>query len=201
MTQEQAARQVLADLKDQLAALELHRAELEDLRDQHSYDAFTGDASAKAALGKATKALVDHGLQIDAMQAAIREAEARVLQAQGIAREQLEHQRAEAALKHGQAMLDALKAAEKAFSDGFSALADAHAEVVQLGRLGCPPSQSLFETNTRRSLISTSMYSRFSLGHLSPPERHTLSELGGAWGRNVEAWAAQRLGEPKKEAA
>jgi hypothetical protein len=201
MTDETKARQVLADLKDQLAALELKKAELEDTRDQHSYDAFTGDAAAKTALSRVTKTLIEHDQHVAACMAAIREGQARLEIAQGAAREEIERKRAEAALQHGKAMLDGLKAAQKAFTDAFAALADAHAEVVELGKLGCPPAQALFEVNCRRAIIATSMHSRFALGHFSPPERHSLTELGSVWANACRSWAEQRLTEPKAEAA
>ena len=54
------AKQTVADLRDQLAALELRKVELEDQRDALAFDAYTGDATAKAQLAKITKTLIEH---------------------------------------------------------------------------------------------------------------------------------------------
>src|SRR6516225_8486452 len=107
MQTEQQAKQVVADLRDKLAALENHRTDIEAERDRISYDAIvTTDAAAKIRLAKITRDLIQHDCEIAAMSAAVRTAEAKVLEAQGVAKAEIDKRNAEAALKLGKQLLD-----------------------------------------------------------------------------------------------
>jgi hypothetical protein len=194
------AKQTVADLKDQLAAAEQHKVELEDQRDLHAFGAFTGDASAKLHLAKATKALIEHDQHVLALQAALRTANQHLAEAQGIAKGELERQKAEAALKLGRAAFEAVRIADKGMRDAFAALHDAYLAVNELNLLGCPPTPGLFAVNVKRAIIAASAGSRFQIQPLAPGDRHSLSALADAWHKAVEHWAAQRL-DPKQEKA
>jgi hypothetical protein len=197
---EKRARQQLADLKDKVAAAELRKVELSDQRDALAFNAHTGDATANKALAKITKELIEHEQHVLSLQAAVREGEQRVLIAQGHTKAQIEKANAEAALKLGRVVMDALALADKGLRDAFAALHDAARGVDELGKLGCPPSSALFSVNVRRAVASASQGTRFMVGqHLSPSERISLTELSDGWRKAIEHWAAQRL--EKKEAA
>jgi hypothetical protein len=130
----------------------------------------------------------------------VREGEQRVLIAQGHTKAQIEKANAQAALKLGRVIMDALAVADKSLSAAFGALHEAARGVDELGKLGCPPSSALFSVNIRRAVASVSQGTRFAVGqHMSPSERISLTELSDVWRRNIESWAAQRL--EKKEAA
>jgi hypothetical protein len=201
MTTPEQARQVLADLKDHLAAAELSKGAMEEKRDALAFNSYTGDQSAKAHLAKITKTLIEHDQHVLSLQAAIRTGEQRVLEAQGVARADIERQQAKQALKLGRAALDALRVADRGLRDAFSALHDANEAINSLNALGCPPSPALFQVNVKRAIAAASMGTRFQVGqHMAPTERRSLTELADGWQRSIENWASQRLDEPAKEA-
>jgi hypothetical protein len=187
-------KQTLADLKDRAAALEHRRVDLEAERDSHSYDALVmGDANAKAKLARTTKLLIEHDQEIAVMAAAIRTAEAKVLEAEGVAKAEIDRRNGEKALKLGKELLDAAKAADAGFAAGFIALSELRDAVQSLNRLGCGPNLALVDANLKRSLIAQSMGSGYALGHVPPDARHTVGELGGMWCATVTAWASHRF--------
>jgi hypothetical protein len=193
MQTEQQAKQVVADLRDKLAALENHRTDIEAERDRISYDAIVmTDAAAKTRLAKITRDLIQHDCEIAAMSAAVRTAEAKVLEAQGVAKAEIERLNGKQALKLGRELLDCAKAADAGFAAGFIALSELRDTVQALNRLGCGPNLGLVDANLKRSLISQSMGSGYALGHIPPGSRHTITELGTLWGVTVQAFAADR---------
>ena len=196
------AKQVVADLRDKLAALEDRKLNLEAERDMIAFDAHTGDNKARTKLTKVNHELIEIDTEIASVHAAIRTAEARVLEAQGIAREEIERGSAEAALKLGRATMDAMRVADASLRSAFDALTDAADAVNELHRLGCPPSPALFAVNVKRAIIAAAQGSRFPIGdHMSPADRISLTELADVWGKNIESWAAQRLTAKPAKAA
>jgi hypothetical protein len=194
MQTEQQAKQVVADLRDKLAALENHRTDIETERDEISYTAIVlGDDKAKQRLAKISNDLIRHDCEIGALSAALRGAEAKVLEAAGVAKAEIDKRNAEAALKLGKQLLDCAKAADAGFRAGFIALSELRDTVQQLNRLGCGPNLGLVDANLKRSIISQSMGSGYALGHIPPGSRHTISELGSMWSATVQAFAADRL--------
>jgi hypothetical protein len=194
MQTEQEAKQVVANLRDKLAALENHRTDIETERDEISYTAIVlGDDKAKQRLAKISRTLIEHDCEIAAMSAAVRTAEGKVLEAQGVAKAEIERLNGEKALKLGRELLDCAKAADAGFAAGFIALSELRDTVQSLNRLGCGPNLGLVDANLKRSLISQSMGSGYALGHIPPGSRHTISELGSMWSATVQAFAADRL--------
>ncbi len=196
------AKQVVADLRDKLAALEDRKLDLEAERDMIAFDAHTGNDKARAKLTKINGELVAINTEIAGVHAAIREGEARVLQAQGIAREEIARQNAEAALKRGRAAMDAMRVADQSLRSAFGALTNAADAVNELHRLGCPPSPALFAVNVKRAIIAAAQGSRFPIGdHMSPAARTSLTELADGWSKSIENWASQRLAAKQAKAA
>jgi hypothetical protein len=87
------SRQIVADLRDRLAALEHRKTDLEQERDLVSLEAHTGNDRARTKLTKVNRELIEHDLDIASLEAALREAGVRVMQAEGVARPQIERGR------------------------------------------------------------------------------------------------------------
>src|SRR5262249_17839786 len=78
------ARQVVADLVAKRDELDVHKAKLEHAREELAFDAHTGDDKAHSKLTKLNRELIELDAELASFTAAIRTAEHRVLQAQGI---------------------------------------------------------------------------------------------------------------------
>jgi hypothetical protein len=145
--------------------------------------------------------LIEHDQELASMHAAIRTAEAKVLEAQGVAQDEQNRRNAERATVLARELFDASIAADRSLKAAFIAMSEMRSVVTQLNGLGVRhPTLRLVDVNLRRALIAASIGSGYALGHLSPGERHTIVELGQGWANGVQAWAEQRLGETIKDA-
>jgi hypothetical protein len=199
---ETEARQIVADLRDKLAAAELHKVELEDQRDACAFNAHTGDGTAKSHLAKITKTLLEHDQQVLSLQAAIAEGERRVITAQGIAQDEQNRKNATAGLKLARVLRDDGAAAHKALRDAFTYFDNMRRTVTELNKLGFKhPSLGLVDVNLRRALVSASIGSGYALGMLPPTQRHTVADLGNGWAEGIQKAAELKLGEPEKAEA
>jgi hypothetical protein len=139
------ARGVVAELLVKHDALEERKEQLEAERDEIAYEAHTGNDKARAKLTRLNREVAEIDAEMASFDAAVREAEKRVIEAQGIERAEIERQRAMQALKRGRHMLDGLKAADRALAEMFAALHDVRAEISELHKLGYGVSTLLAE--------------------------------------------------------
>jgi hypothetical protein len=193
------ARQTVVALQAKRDALETRKLMAEAERDSCAYDAYTGDAKAKAKLAEVNREIVGIDAELASLAAAIRTAEAKVIEAQGVEQAAAEKRKAERALE-----LDTQASALAATLDEtahqlFEHFAAFRAVMVELHRLGAVPNTELVDSACRRALTAAASGSRLQIGHLPPNERHTFSELATRWSEGISAFTAQRLAEPEVE--
>ena len=199
-----AARQIVAELENKLAAAEARAAELQTERRRLSFDANTGDETARKALDKLNKEAATAGLEIENIRSAIEEAKRRLQAAERDEAMAAARENANEAVKLAAELAQLGHGIDADFASGCEKLERSKSIMDRLHQLGVThPRGEQVKVLSGLALATHLMLLpiRAERDHLAPRERHTFEELYSGWARGVTNQVAPLLGEQGEEAA
>jgi hypothetical protein len=183
------ASALVDQLQDKRAALLSQIEETAILRQAIAFDAHTGDENARQKLDAINKDSVTHGLELESIDAAIKEAQSRLASAQHVeeiatARANAEalHQLVEAFVTHGSELDAALASMVRESRALRETLSKMHS-------LGCAfPSHDQLDALGNLALATSLMATPFKryYEHVAPGERRSFTDLVNGWGQRIE---------------
>ena len=190
-TELEAAQKTLNDLLDSRDAIVARAAKLNHDRTKLAYAAHTGDAKAKDQLRKANDGVVLANLELETIDAAIAEANARLeaaRQAEAQAAEVANAQALQVKLAKFRELGDVL---DDCFVDFRTAALEMKAVVDDIHRLGCAiPDNQLYKVNCdlafKTAVANTPFWSQ-DFPAMRSHERKTFRSLVASWASSIEA--------------
>jgi hypothetical protein len=199
------AEKIVRDLEETLESLLGRTKVLEVQRRQISYAAHTGDQKARTKLNQINAEAATHGGEIESVNAALAEAQARlaaVHRAEALAADKAAALQLRAKAARFKELGEVL---DDCFADFKSAAIEMKTVLDDIHRLGCAsPTHELFKANGDRAFKTAVMGTPFwtqDFPFLAPGERKSFRSLVAAWTSAIENNVALRLGEKQKEAA
>jgi DNA repair exonuclease SbcCD ATPase subunit len=201
LTSTEQARATVAQLEEKLADASARAVELQTERRKLSFDANTGDDSARKRLDKLNAQSATIDLEIENMRSAIEEARRRLADAQRAEGVALLAKNAAEATKLADAIAEHGQRADAAFATAAAELEALKTKIDELHRLGVTyPRAEQFAVLGGLALMTavTTLPLKVDRSHLAPRERQTFTELSATWRTQVMRWAQPFLA---KEAA
>jgi outer membrane murein-binding lipoprotein Lpp len=213
MTSIEQAQKIVADLEDELEALNGRSKILQKQKQELSYSARTGDKGAKAKLDKISVDVVTLTNDIEITESALREAKSRCGAAEQVAARAADHEKA-TQLAAQIAALNAklqeeLDNADDAFSDAIGSVLSARAVLMEMHTLGVitSPTDQLFRINSVAAIktaiqkLPQPWINDFEFMRLAPSQKKEFKSLGQGWCDQIANQTAARLGATKDERA
>jgi hypothetical protein len=186
--------EIVATLEEKLSQAKARQMAISGERKTVSLAAHMGSADDRTRLDQLNHEGAILSGELESIEAAIAEAQARIANAKAAAAIDAERQKREATVR----LADELRGhAEKIDSlwrasiDEYLVLQQKLHDIAQAG-VG-RPSLHQVQSACRRALISAFIGTPLQFQLLAIGERHTVQNLVGSWARNVEAWAKQAL--------
>jgi hypothetical protein len=205
MTAVETATKTLNDLLDQRDQLIGHSAKLVTDRQAIAYAAHAGgDKGAKERLRKINDETVLHNAELESIDAAIIEANARLVIAQADEAQQADRANAEQLRIKASRLSELASIADDCFQDLIGATNEMHSLLNEIHALGCPaPSHEqlrVFSVVAVKTHIMNIPGCAREFDHLAPNQRKTFENIVTGWRDMIEGNIAARLGEqPKAE--
>jgi hypothetical protein len=196
MTEVENATNIVAELETKLAGATARAADLQTERRRLSFDANTGDDSARKRLDKLNSQSATADLEIENVRSAIEEARRRLADAERDEQGRQLAENAAAATKLADSIADHGRRADEAFANALVELEGLKSDIDALHQLGVThPRGEQFKVLGGLALMTAvfKLPLKVDRSALAPRERHSFGELCAGWRTGVVNWAAPYL--------
>jgi chromosome segregation ATPase len=183
---------IVAELEGRLSQANARREAISRERQSISLAAHMGSADDRARLDQLNREGAVLSGEIESIEAAIAEVQARVADAKASAALDADRQKRQEVVRLANELpghAEKIDGLWRASIDEYLVLQDKLYQIAQSS--GGRPSRHLVQAACRRAVISAFIGSPLQLELLAPGERHTVAGLTATWARNVEIWANQ----------
>jgi hypothetical protein len=190
---EPAYDEIVAELLEKLSQAKARQTVISADRKVISLAAHMGSADDRARLDQLNQEGAILSGEIESIEAAIAEVQARIADAKAAAALDADRQKRQEVVRLAnelQGHAGKIDGFWRASIDEYLVLQRKLHEIAQSS--GGRPSRHLVQAACRRALISAFLGSPLQLELLAPGERHTVAGLVATWARNVEIWANQQ---------
>jgi hypothetical protein len=197
------SRRIVADLEGKAAAAEARAVELQTERRRLSFDANTGDETARKALDKLNKEAATAGLEVENIRSAIEEAKRRLSAAERDEAMAAARENAGRAAEIADRIAERGPRIDEAFVKARAELEGLKSDVDELHKLGIThPRGEQLEVLCGLALSTHLMLLpiKAQRDHLAPRERRSFSELFTGWAQGARNRASSFLGENEEAA-
>ena len=204
-TEVDAATKTLNDLLDQRDQLTGRSAKLADERQKISFAAHTGDKGAKDKLRKINDETVFHNVELESVDAAIAEANARLDAARQAEAQTADREQALAVRAKLNRFTELGLLLDDCIADFVGAANEMNATLRDINALGCASPNSsqmrVLATLAMKTFVMQIPWTAKEWEHLAPNQRKSFKELVSGWHDMIENHISARLGEQSKTEA
>jgi small-conductance mechanosensitive channel len=208
MTEIEKCELTLKNLENIRTHLLQDQTELADERGRVALGAHTGDKKSRSRLDEINIAAAKFASEFTSIEAAIKEANARLAAAQAAEASSADKAKAEQIAALNAQLREQLHDAEDAGADFISSVLTARSILQQMHALGVTsPTDQMFKINSIIAIktviqnLPQNWISDFEFQRLAPSQKKEFKQLAEAWGLTIENQIAARLGENKERAA
>jgi hypothetical protein len=186
--------EVVAKLEVALAQTKARQMTISDERKTVSLAAHMGSADDRARLDQLNHEGAILSGEIESIEAAIAEVQARIANAKAAAATDAERQKREATVRLADELREHALKIDDLWRQSIAEYLLLQGKLHDIAQSGVGrPSLHQVQSACRRALISAFIGTPLQFQLTAIGERHTVTDLVGSWARNVEAWAKQAL--------
>jgi hypothetical protein len=184
--------EIVAILEEKLSQAKARQMAISGERKAVSLAAHMGSEGDRARLDQLNQEGAILSGEIESIEAAIAEVQARIANAKAAAALEAEKQKRQAIVRLTDELREHALKIDDLWRQSIAEYLLLQGKLHDIAQAGVGrPSRNQVQSACRRALISAFIRTPLQLELLAPGERHTVAELVASWARNVEAWANQ----------